>query len=320
MHILELLLNSEDPAIRYKTRVHLLGEDSQNDELCRLRQSIQTSSRARELLSHRASDGTLPFHPYKKWIGAHWTLVSLADLEYPPGDPALFPLRDQVFDWLLVRDKPLTLEGRVRTCASQEGNALYATLALGIADERVHELAVRLMIWQWPDGGWNCDKNPHASHSSFMESLIPLRALALYIRQTADPHAKIVVERAADLFLKRHLFKRQRDGQVITEDFITLHYPCYWHYDILFALKVMAEAGFIHDPRCQDALDLLERKRLPNGGFPVEKSYYRVSDKVPSGRSLVPWGVQHRKKMNEFVTTDALFVLKAAGKILQDRY
>jgi hypothetical protein len=29
-------------------------------------------------------------------------------------------------------------------------------------------------------------------------------------------------------------------------DFIRLH-SRYWHYDILFALKVMAEAGFIQD-------------------------------------------------------------------------
>jgi hypothetical protein len=99
------------------------------------------------------------------------------------------------------------------------------------------------------------------------------------------------------------------------EDFVKLHYPCYWRYDILFGLKVMAETGFVSDRRCGDALDLLQSKRLPGGGFPTECKYYRVSEKAASGRSLVDWGGVGRKRMNEFVTVDALYVLKQAGQL-----
>lgn len=38
-------------------------------------------------------------------------------------------------------------------------------------------------------------------------------------------------------------------------------FPCYWHYDVLFGLTVLDEAGFLADPRCRSALDLLESKR-----------------------------------------------------------
>jgi hypothetical protein len=65
-----------------------------------------------------------------------------------------------------------------------------------------------------------------------MESLIPMRGLALYGRLTGHRAARQAAEQAAEIFLKRRLFKRQRDGQVISEDFIKLQYPCYWHYDI----------------------------------------------------------------------------------------
>ena len=99
------------------------------------------------------------------------------------------------------------------------------------------------------------------------------------------------------------------------DDFVKLHYPCYWRYDILFGLKVMAEAGFVGDKRCRDALRLLESKRLPQGGFPAEGRYYRVSDSAATGRSLVDWGGVSRKRMNEFVTVDALYVLKQAGRL-----
>ena len=137
-------------------------------------------------------------------------------------------------------------------------------------------LADRLHSWQWPDGGWNCDKNPHAHHSSYMESIIPLRALELYARITGDQNAAEAAKRAAEIFLKRHLFLRQSSGSVITPGFLELHYPLYWHYDILGGLKVMAECGFICDPRCEAALNVLIEKQLPDGGWAAEKKYYKL--------------------------------------------
>jgi hypothetical protein len=148
-----------------------------------------------------------------------------------------------------------------------------------------------------------------------MESLIPLRGLALHAKLTGNANSKQAAERAAEVFLKRHLFKRQRDGKPIHGNFLKLHYPCYWHYDILFGLKVMAEAGVIEDSRCQEALTILESKRLTDGGFPAEARYYRTGPKAQTGRSPVDWGGAKSKRMNEFVTLDALVVLKAAGRL-----
>jgi hypothetical protein len=315
--IIDRLLHSDDPSIRYKTRVNLLAEDPYSRELMDLQDEIRVSERVQGLLSGRNSEGRIPLPPYQKWDGSHWILASLADLNYPTGDEALLPLRDQVYEWLFSsshREHIRVIDGRVRRCASQEGNALYSTLALGLADERALELAELLIFWQWPDGGWNCDKRPEALQSSFMETLIPMRALWLYGRLTGDTKALKTAQRGIDVFLKRKLFRRQRDGEVIFEGFTRLHYPRYWHYDILFGLLIMVEMGQIEDEGCRDALDLLESKRLPDGGFPAEEKYYRVSHSGPSGRSPVDWGGASRKKMNEYVTVDALYVLKAAGR------
>lgn len=312
------LLNSEEPAVSYKVRVNVLGQDSESVACRELRQAIQRSPRVQQLLGERDAAGKIPHHPYTKWVGAHWVLADLADIGYPPRDETLLPLREQVYEWLFGQshEKGIkTIAGRVRRCASQEGNALFSLLALGLADKRTDELARRLRQWQWPDGGWNCDRKPEARNSSFMESLIPLRGLALHARRSGDGESRAAAERAADIFLKRHLFRRQADGSVIHEDFLRLHYPCYWHYDILFALKVLGEAGFIRDERCREALNLLEAKRRPDGGFPAEKAYYRVTEKPVSGRSPVSWGGTSNKRMNEFVTVDAVFALRAAGRL-----
>ncbi|MCP4582139.1 MAG: hypothetical protein GY839_11025 [candidate division Zixibacteria bacterium] len=153
-------------------------------------------------------------------------------------------------------------------------------------------------------------------NSSFVESLLPLRALSYYAKMTADKKIAQTVKNAAELFLKRKLYKRLTDDSIIKERFVKLHYPCYYEYDILFGLKVMAEAGFIDDSRCDDALYLLESKQLPDGGFPAEEKLYRAIRSVrPSRCSLVDWGGARRKHSNEFVTVDALFVLKQAGRI-----
>ena len=320
----EKLLVSDEPAVRFKVLVHVLRKDPACEEVGRAQDAVKASPRVQMLLAEREADGRILRGPYGKWRGAHWVLATLADIGYPAGDESLLPLLRQVSDWLLSKRHKKSIqsiEGRVRRCASQEGNALYATLTLGLADvdegsrQFADEMAGRLVRWSWPDGGWNCDKKPEAVNSSFMESLIPLRALALYARRMRSAEAETAASGASEIFLKRHLFKTQSDGGVMRPEFVKLHYPCYWHYDILFGLKVMAGAGFIDDPRCQDALDLLEEKRLPDGGFPAEGKYYRVTEARISNSSPVDWGGVNRRRMNEFVTADALHVLRAADRL-----
>jgi len=317
--ILNRLLSSSEPSVRFKVQTRVLGKALDSPEIVELREQIRNSSRVKRLLSERDKPGRIPTNPYSKWRGAHWVLADLADLGYPPGDETLTPLRDQVYEWLFSKrhetEHLKVIAGKVRRCASQEGNALYSSLALGLMDDRTDELAARLTKWQWPDGGWNCDKDPNASNSSFMESLIPLRALSLHAKLKGTASSEAAAKRASEIFLKRSMYRRQRDGRIMNKNFTLLHYPCYWHYDILFGLKVMAKAGLIRDDRCEPALNLLTSKRLPDGGFPAEAKYYHVTDRSRSGFSLVDWGGVSKRHYNEFVTADALFVLKEAGRI-----
>jgi hypothetical protein len=330
--VVQRLLAADDPCVRYRTLVDVCGVSPSAPAAREARAAIPTSDRVWRLLAPRGPDGRL-HSVYAKYTGAHWVLADLANIGYPPGDDDLASLRDQVYErWLdLVHTKERivareaarhnsrpgvpVIDGRARRCASQEGNTLYATLALGIADERADQLAANLIRWQWPDGGWNCDRKTAARTSSFHESLLPLRGLAWHARLTGSQTSRSAAERAAELFLSRRLFRRRTDGSVIHDSFLKLRYPHYWHYDILIGLKVMAEAGFIGDPRCEEALDVLEEKRLPDGGWRAEGKHYRVVEEPANGGSMVGWGLVSRKKvMNPFVTLDALTVLRAAGR------
>lgn len=321
--IIQKLLETNESSIQYGVRLHLLDEDPSSEDMRALQTQIRNSPRVRKLLSERDENGRIPHQPYRKWVGAHWVLAALADLHYPAGDQDLIPLRDQQYNIFFsdsleqpIPARPrVVVKGQPRMCASIEGNGLYTALKLGIADTRIQALFDLLLDWQWPDGGWNCDKNPSAARSSFMETLIPLRAVNLFAQHSGDPRACRVVEQASEVFLRRGMFRRLSDGAVMNPHFIQLHYPVYWHYDILAGLKVMAEIGRIDDPRCTEALDLLESKRLPDDGFPAERRYYQTSLSAKSGQSLVDWGGVSLQKMNPWVTLDTLIVLKQAGRL-----
>ncbi len=334
-NVVERLMASDDSCIRYRTLVDVCGVPQSSPEARQLQAAIPSSDRVRRLLLLRGEDGRIPGSVYAKYTGAHWVLANLADLGYPPGDPSLIPMRDQVYEtWLApahtkerVVDREAAryksrsgvpvIDGRARRCASQEGNALYATLKLGLKDERTDQLAANLIRWQWPDGGWNCDRKTEARVSSFHETLLPLRGLVWHAKLTGSEASWDAAERAAEVFLKRRLFRRQTNGTIIHESFFKLRYPHYWRYDILIALKVTAEAGYITDPRCEDALDFLESKRLPDGGWRAEGKHYRVVDEPANGGSLVGWGPVSRKRvLNPFVTLDALHVLREAGRLV----
>lgn len=302
-----------EPSLAWKVAVNLRGVNPDSAAANQAAQIVRHSPLVTTLFENR--DTTR--RAYRKWNGAHWTLSLLADLGCPPGDESLRPMMDESFGcWLSENHKKYIrqIAGRTRRCASQEGYAVWCSLKLGFADSRTDELVRRLLEWQWPDGGWNCDKRPEAARSSFMETLIPLRALSLYSQVSGDVKVKAAAEHAADVFLKRQLYKKQADRSVMDEHFILLCYPYYWHYNILFGLKVMAEAGFLADPRCAAALDLLESKRLPDGGFPAEETYARPTRPELSGYSPVSWGGRSAKKGNPFVTADALTVLRLAGR------
>lgn len=191
-------------------------------------------------------------HPYAKWRGAFWRLISLAELAVGPTHEGARAAAEETLSWLasprrLNRIHERVIEGRTRRCASQDGRALWACRTIGIDDPRLNTLAESLVATQWPDGGWNCDVRPAVTHSSFHETWGPITGLAVY--GAAD-----AAERGAD-FLLRHRI-----------------------------------AVGLADARASDALDLLESKRGPDGSWHCEGRWWKRPGSKGSGVEAVDWG------------------------------
>ena len=322
----EWLLESRNPSVRYFTLKDLLDEPDNSTRLRGERARIPTGPFVRSLSSGQRSDGGFGVHPYSKWTGAHWRLVSLVELGIPPGYPRAKKMAGQVLEWLTGqkhRDGIKKIEGRVRAHASMEGNALAACSRIGLeSDERVRSMAESLVKWQWPDGGWNCDPRPEADHSSFHESLLPLWGIVEYANATGERGFRKAIDRASEFFLKHRLYRSCTDGRVINPEWSKLHYPCYWHYDILQGLLILSRAGKLGDPRNREALELISRKRRKDGKWQPGAYYWRRPDSKakarrskdeywePPSSDVVDWG---RNGPNEMITLNAARVLKDAS-------
>jgi hypothetical protein len=194
-----------------------------------------------------------------------------------------------------------------------EGNALYAASRFGHADDdRARLLAAKLLEWQWPDGGWNCDVRSPGRRSSFHESWATAIGLAAYHEASGDADALAAARRAAELLLEHRLFRRLRTQDPIHPSFAALHWPAYWHYDVLGGLRVLlaVDPALLRDPRTADALDLLRSRQLPDGRFTATRSWWQVGRHATSATDVIDWRKGHP---GEVLTLHALAVLEAAG-------
>lgn len=317
------LLASDEPGIRYLTRVELLDEDPEIPDLRDLRGTIAEGPKCRALLQFQ------DVLPYEKWFGAFWRLVSLVELGLPPGNKAA----DEACDFVLESwssdesiGKPYVVDGLVREHAAVFGIAVAFASKLGFAaDQRTVLLAESLCAWQWPDGGWNCDA--HAKRrSSFHESLGTVWGLHEYFRATDEPRALEAVKRASELFLSHRLFRSLSNGAVIDPLFLVFHWPPYWHYDVLQALRVLGPIdGVLNDERAAEAFALIESRRLPSGCWQEGGRWWRASDSMagshrddfahgPVGdggaREVVDWG----ETADEVITFNALTARKLRAR------
>src|SRR6267378_3417651 len=95
------LLQSEDPSIRYLTLTELLDKPEHSTEVESARKQIIQGPKVQRLLSGQRRNGGFSVHPYQKWTGAHWRLVSLVELGIPSGFKPAVKATDLILKWLL---------------------------------------------------------------------------------------------------------------------------------------------------------------------------------------------------------------------------
>lgn len=270
-----------------QARRDLLGEDASDDEA-----PVLDGALVRALLQGQEADGGFGIHAYGKWTGAHWRLVSLVELGIPAGVPRAVAAYETVLRWLVGAGHR---RGVPRIDERNEP---------GLADDpRVVTLAESLVEWQWPAGGWNCDRRPHVTHPSFHETISPLWGLAEYAAATGDSDARAAAGRASNLFLDHRVFRSHTTGEIGDGRWLDLHWPPYWAYDMARGLTILGRAGALPDGRADDALRLLRDKQADDGRWSVDRRWPNFSTRDP-----VAWPA---RGPSEMLTRNALRALRA---------
>ena len=276
----------------------------------RLRDDIADSPIARGLLADL--DTSNP-NDREGMSTIYLTFRYLADIDYPPGDDRLVPYRDHVYRWLrrLEReyDGPLFIRGTHRVHASFHANAIYASVKLGVANDDTDELCANLLRYQWPGGGWNCNKKPATKGPTIVHTAFGLQGLSTYRSRRPSDELTRAIDAAAEVLLERQVYLKRSNGQPLRPVYTKLSYPYPRLYDFMAGLHILTRAGYVTDPRCANALDLLESKLLPGEGWPMERKLFTHSP-GKDGFTHAPWEDVTLGRANLLLTIDALEILR----------
>ncbi|MEE9464714.1 MAG: hypothetical protein V3W14_03950 [Candidatus Neomarinimicrobiota bacterium] len=261
-----------DVAIQNQVHNDLLGH-----EQGRLRQRIETEGWGAQFLALRRDDGHWGQRYYfPKWTSTHYTLLDLKNLGIAPDQPQIrasvaMVVRDEIGQDGGINPHVTLPESDV--CLT--GMVLNYAAYFGIAEDNL-KLLVDFLLTEWmPDGGFNCDSTyrPGVVHSSLHTTLSVAEGIREYVRKGNTYRSGELLEAEAacrEFMLQHRLFKSDRTGEIIDREFIMLSYPSRWRYDILRALDYFQSAAVDYDPRMEDALEVIFKKRRQDGTWPLQ--------------------------------------------------
>lgn len=233
------------------------------------------------------------------WWSNMYTLVFLRDLGVNPADARVRAAIDLVRNrvtWGSEFGNSSFFEGEVEPCINGRVVALGAYFG-----ERSDRLVDRLLSEQLTDGGWNCEAERGSVRSSFHTTICVLEGL-LAFEQAFGAAAAITDARGRgqEYLLERRLLRRLSTGEIVEASWTKLAFPPLWHYDVLRALDYFRAAGVRGDPRVDEALAIVSKRRQPDGRWLLDVRHHNTLHEEMAGPVGAP---------NRWVTLCALRAL-----------
>ena len=324
---LDWLLEPSNPSVRLQALTDLLHRTRKDEDVQAAQDKIASTRPVKKILSTQTSKGYWPpredcYRP--KWTAAVWPLALLGELAATP-DPRVKSECERFLDLHQVESGAFScpsklVKGKRWDEACLTGNMIRTLIKFGYSkDPRVQKAIDWMPTHQLEDGGWNCDyPEKKVKHSSFMSTIEPLWAYSEIPRQKWTRRMKRSVGKGAEFLLMHHVYKSDNHHWRETYPFFTkLHFPMYYFYDILHALRVLTKLGYADDQRIRSAVQLLQSKRRPDGNWNLEGDWYREGDYFyPSGKGRkAPVTIEEIGKPSKWITLNCYRVLAATGDI-----
>jgi hypothetical protein len=269
--VLDWLLETSDPSVRYRTLTELLALPAQDAEVRRAYQAIPGSAPVQKIFA--------AMHPEGYWLhrgkGAgleyaaphttHFVLAYLAELDIHRADPRV---ANAVERYLALNEPDVPNPAIWQYPPDYRGHqsCLYAYnlrtfLRLGYRDDARIQERIHVLLTDWrADGGYLCDR---PSFNSRTKSCIrgAVKALAAFAELPEHWQSERCLA-LVDYFLRRQLiYKSRRPGEIIRSEVVSLSYPFVYNASLLEPLLALSRMGYGHHPALEDAWAILESKK-----------------------------------------------------------
>ena len=278
--VLDWLLESADPSVRYRTLTDLLGAPSTDPEVVATRAEIASSAAARRILEKMHPDGYWLQRKaggkvvgdgveYGSYATTHYCLGYLAELGLDRGHPVVHRAAErylelQAADGDFWHHMPCLYGFNIRT---------FVMLGYG-ADPRLARTIALMSGAGRADGGYLCDMYEGRRVRRFVHSCARGSAKTLLAYASLPAlWGTVPCEALVGYFLGRGgLYRNDDPGTPVVREAIRTTFPFTWRCGLIDVLLALSTMGHGDRPELDRAWAVLEERRDAEGRYRLEWS------------------------------------------------
>lgn len=262
---IDWLLDS-DVSIQFQVYRDLLGV-----EKLELQNRIAKEGWGKKFLEARKPEGHWGKRFYEpKWISSHYTLLDLRHLNISPNNKIIKESINQILKMKRSPDggvNPIGVLKKSDICIN--GKLLNYATYFKSNEEKLKSIVDFILSETMEDGGFNCMSNRSgAVHSSLHSTISVLEGFYEYLKNDYKYRRSEIdnaIQKSIEFVLQHYLFKSDKTGEIINNEFLKLKFPNRWKYDVLRALDFFQYARVNYDSRMEPAIQHLISKKGREG-------------------------------------------------------
>lgn len=317
--VLQWLLESSSPSIRYWTLQDILGKESTVPEVEAAQNEIMTSSCVTKMTSAMDAGGYWGkeddiYNP--KYVATTHNLLILAELGARPSDKIRKSI-EHVFRFQLnsghfTMHMPKTERGynsTAKDACCYDGNILYYLIHFGYLNDARTQRLVQFQVDHHSGdvGGWKCRAYPINEKGVFpkncyMGGTKVLKAFSRIPKSDRSSAIENIISKEAELILENQIYRYLRTPDGKRKDkagWKRFGFPLFYQSDILEVLDILTALG-VKDGRMQEAIGFVESQRTEDGTWTLKNTF--------NGKMLCD--IEEKNRPSKWITLRAMRVLR----------
>lgn len=260
------LLASPTATIRYKTLLDLLDIPENHESVVAAYNDIQQSGAVPAILNQQVEIGKWKYskHYYTpKFTSTHWSMMLLEELQCSPDEPRF----QAACDFMLTVTQKDTEKYKTRGFTCLWGNIIrYCVYGGWLSDARLQsmiELTAKSLLTENCKCEWNWQLPCiwGVARSIWGLILIPEENRSKLVEEAIKSGFEFILENV-NLIIEKQTSPAEKKTH---QNWTKLNFPLFYQADVLFVLKMLADANQIYHPLASNLITWLKLKQKSNG-------------------------------------------------------